>query len=305
MRILITGGTGLIGRALIENLSSADHQMVVLSRNPARVQGMPPDVRLVQWDARTAAGWAEFADGAGAIVNLAGAGVADARWTAERKRTIRQSRLDAGAAVVEAVEQAGQKPGVVVQASAVGYYGPRGAEDITESAAPGDDFLAKVCIDWEASTAPVEAAGVRRAVIRIGIVLSPEGGALPRMMLPFKLFVGGPLGSGRQPFPWVHIEDVARAIRFLIETPETNGAFTLTAPTPPTNAEFSRALGRAMGRPMWLPVPGFALRLLFGEMAQTLLSGQRAVPERLQAAGFTFHFSGAEAALRDLLEPDR
>jgi len=301
VRVIITGGSGLIGRALAAQLAHDGHEVIVLSRAPERITPLPLAVRATQWDARTANGWEDLADGADAIVNLAGENLAAGRWTAERKRRIRESRINAGHAVVQAVEAARQKPRVVVQASAVGYYGPRGDEEVTEEASAGDDFLAQVCMAWEESTRPVEAMGVRRVIIRTGVVLSAAGGALPRMVLPFKLFVGGPLGNGRQWFPWIHITDQVSAIRFLIEQEGARGPFNLTAPHPLTNGEFCRILGRVLRRPAIMPTPAFALRLLFGEMATVLLDGQRAVPKRLLDMGFSFRFPEAEAALRDLL----
>lgn len=307
MRIIITGGTGLIGRALAADLTGDNHEVIVLSRAPERAASLPTGVRAERWDARTAEGWGALADGADAIVNLAGESIAGAgfipsRWTTERKRRIRDSRLNAGRAVVQAVESASVKPRVVVQASGVGYYGPRGDEELTEEASPGQDFLARTAIEWEASTAPVESLGVRRAIIRSGTVFSTKGGALPRLLLPFRLFVGGPFGTGRQWFHWIHIADEVRAICFLIENEAASGPFNLVAPDLLTNAEFSRVLGRVMRRPALMRVPAFALRLLLGEMSIVLLEGQRAVPRRLQDLGFTFRFPEAEAALRDLLQ---
>jgi uncharacterized protein (TIGR01777 family) len=302
MRIIITGGSGLIGRALAASLAADGHEAILLSRTPERATGLPVGVRAAGWDGRTAAGWGYLADGAEAIVNLAGESIAAGRWTPERKRRIRDSRLDAGRAVVEAVRAATDRPRVVIQASAVGYYGPRGDEEITEQTPPGDNFLAQaVVVEWEASTAPVEALGVRRAVIRTGVVLSEAGGALPRLLLPFKFFAGGPLGSGRQWFPWIHIADEVGAIRFLIDSQAASGPFNLSAPNPLTNAEFSRILRHVLGRPTFVPTPAPALRLLFGEMATVLLDGQRALPRRLLDLGFIFRFQEAEAALRDLL----
>lgn len=301
MRTIITGGTGLIGRALAAELAAHDHQVIILSRAPERATGLPAGVRAEHWDTHTADGWAPLADGADAIVNLAGESIAAGRWTNERKRRICQSRLDAGRAVVQAVELVRQKPRVVIQASGIGYYGPQGDREITEDAAPGNDFLAQVAIEWEASTAPVEAVGVRWAIIRTGVVLSVEGGAFPRLLLPFRLFVGGPLGGGRQWLPWIHIADQAAAIRFLIETDNAVGPFNLAAPNPLTNAGFGQILGRVINRPSFVPTPGFAMRLAFGEMSTLLLDGQRAIPKRLLEMGFTFRFPHAEAALRDLL----
>ncbi len=301
MRVIITGGTGLIGRALAADLAAAGREVIVLSRNPQRSPAMPPGVRLEKWDGRTAQGWGDLADGAEAIVNLAGESIAGGRWTAARKRRIRESRLAAGAAVVEAVAAARQKPHVVVQASGAGYYGPRGDELILEDTLPGTDFLGQLAVEWETSTAPVEAMGVRRVVVRTGVVLSREGGALPRLILPFRFFVGGPLGRGRQWVPWIHITDEVRAVRFLMENPDAREPYNLTAPNPVPNAQMARVLGRVLGRPSWLPVPAPALRLLLGEMADVLLTGQRAVPQRLLEAGFIFRFPELDAALADLL----
>ncbi len=300
MKVIITGGTGLIGRALAAELLAAGHEVVVLSRNPRPAQGLPPEVRVERWDGRTAQGWGPLADGADAIVNLAGENIAGGRWTAERKRRIRQSRIDAGQAVVEAVRAAKRKPAVVAQASGIGYYGPHGDEEVTEDFPPGEDFLGRLAVEWEASTAPVESLGVRRVVVRTGVVLSREGGALPRLTLPFRFFLGGPLGSGRQWMPWIHITDEVRAIRFLLEKEDARGPYNLAAPRPVINRELARALGRVLGRPAWLPVPAPALKLLLGEMSAVLLTGQRAVPKRLLEEGFRFQWPELETALRNL-----
>jgi uncharacterized protein (TIGR01777 family) len=300
MRVIITGGTGLIGRALAAHLTERDYEVVLLSRRPERVAGLPAKARAERWDARTAEGWGHLANGAAAVVNLAGESIAGL-WTTQRKRRIRESRLNAGRAVAQAVELAKSKPRVVVQASGVGYYGPQGENEITEEAPPGDDFLGRLAIEWEASTASVEALGVRRAIIRSGAVLSTEGGALPPLLLQYRLFAGGPLGSGRQWLPWIHMADEVRAIRFLVENQNAQGAFNLTSPNPLTNADFGRAMGRVMKRPFLMPMPAFVLRLLAGEMSTVLLDGQRALPKRLLDLGFTFRFPDAEVALRDLL----
>lgn len=301
MRVIITGGTGLIGRALTNSLAADEHEVIILTRNANRRLDLPGPARLAEWDAATAEGWARHADGADAIVNLAGEGIADARWTDERKKRIYTSRINAGKAVMEAVTAASVKPRVLIQASAVGYYGPRGDEIVTEASSPGSDFLAQVCFDWEASTAGAASLGIRRAVIRTGLVLSSAGGAWPRIVMPFRFFAGGPIGSGRQYWPWIHIEDEVRAIRFLIDHPDAYGPFNLSAPEPLTNREFAQTLGQVMGRPAVMPVPGFALRTAFGEMATVLLDGQRAVPKRLQDLGFSFTYPTAEAAFRALL----
>ncbi len=316
-RIVITGGSGLIGRAVTRELVDAGWEVVWLSRRPQRLQNLPNGVSAEAWDARTSHGWGPMLDGDTAILNLAGENVAGGvwprnRWTAGRKRRIRDSRLDAGRAVSEAITKAKKKPCVLLQASAVGYYGPRGDETITETAEPGDDFLARVCVDWEASTAGVargeaEEDGVRRVVLRIGVVLSPDGGAFPKLLQPVKLGVGGPLGNGRQWMPWIHIDDIAGAIRFLLEDGSfledtgVSGPYNLTAPAPERNRDLTRTLGRVVRRPTVLPAPAFGLRLLLGDMADVLLTGQRAVPARLQQAGYAFRFPELEPALRDLV----
>jgi len=301
MRVIITGGTGLIGRALAADLAFELDEVIVLTRHPERATRLPKGVRAEGWDGRTAAGWGGLADGADVIINLAGESIAAGRWTAARKRRILESRVNAGRAVVEAVKAATRKPGIVIQASAVGYYGPHGDEEVIETTPAGKDFLADVCREWEASTVEVETLGVRRVVLRTGIVLSRVGGPLPLMRLPFLFFVGGPLGSGRQWFPWIHIADEIGAIRFAMKKTEAQGVFNLCSPNPLTNTDFSRALAKVMRRPAFMPAPAFAVRLMLGELSTLLLDGQREIPQRLQQLDFSFRFSEAEAALRDLL----
>ncbi len=301
MRVLITGGSGLVGRALAANLAAGGDEVVILSRRPQKAAGLPEGVRVELWDGRSAEGWSSLANGAAAIINLAGENISSGRWSDERKRVILESRLNASRAVIQAVKAASRKPRVVIQASAVGYYGPRGDEEVTEETAPGSGFLARVTSECENSVASLEATGVRCVVVRTGVVLSARGGALPRMLLPFRLMAGGTFGSGRQWFPWVHIADEVGAIRFLIENETARGPFNLTAPAPLTNAAFSRLLGRQLRRPSIVPMPAFVLRLLFGEMASVLLEGQRAIPRRLLQLGFNFQFPEAGSALKDLL----
>jgi uncharacterized protein len=300
-RVLITGGSGLIGRALSANMAANGYEVIVLSRSPERATGLPSNVRVEWWDARTAQGWSPLVDGAYALVNLAGEGIASGRWTAERKQRIRDSRLNAGQAVVEAVELAREKPRVLLQASGVGFYGNLLEGSASENRHVGRDSLALLAAEWEASTRRVEAMGVRRVIIRTGIVLSKDGGALPRMMLPFRFFAGGPVGSGRQWMSWIHIADEIGAIRFLVENEKAKGPFNLSAPKPVTNADFSRSLGRQLGRPAVVPAPEFLLRLVYGEMADVLLNGQRAVPRRLTHMGYSFRFSEIDTALEDIL----
>ncbi len=302
MRILITGGTGLIGRSLAFELAAHGHEPIVLSRDPDQANAdLPPGVRAEGWDGKSGAGWSELIDAETTIVHLAGAGVADARWTAERKREIRDSRIVSGQAVVAAIRAAPARPRVLLQSSAVGYYGPRGDEAVDESEPPGSTFLAEVCVEWEESTRAVEALGVRRALLRTGLVLTREGGALGKMLTPAKFGANGPLGSGRQGFPWIHLGDEIGAIRFLLDHAYASGPFNLTAPNPVAQAEFARALGRVLHRPSFLPAPAFALRLALGEMADMLLEGQLAMPKRLLELGYRFRFPDLDGALADLL----
>lgn len=307
MRVIITGGTGLIGSALAQSLAADAHEVLVLSRNPA-THTFPAGVRGEKWDGKTAAGWGHLADGADAIVNLAGApiagtGLIPTRWNAERKRRIRQSRIDAGTAVTEAIAAASNKPKVLIQSSGADYYGNVPSNQIVTEASPnGDGFLANVTIDWEASTAAVEAMGVRRVVLRTGMVLSTKSGSLPITVLPFRFFVGGPLGSGQQWWPWVHLEDAVHAIRFLIENEAATGAYNLCTPNPQKNKDFAKTIGRVLNRPSLLPVPAFALKLVLGEIAAIVLDGRRAIPEKLQEDGFAFKYAELEAALQDLLK---
>ncbi|MFQ5349330.1 MAG: TIGR01777 family oxidoreductase [Thermoanaerobaculia bacterium] len=235
------------------------------------------------------------------MVHLAGEGIADGRWSAERKRRIRDSRVESSAAVAAAIAAAEPRPAVLLQASAVGFYGPRGDEELTEESSPGEDFLAEVCGRWEQASAAVEELGVRRAVLRTGVVLAREGGARPKILLPFRLFAGGPVGNGRQYMPWIHLADEVGAIRFLLDTATAGGPFNLTAPEPLTNRQFGRVLGRVLRRPSFMPAPAFALKLALGEMSKILLEGQRALPRRLEEAGYRFRYPDLETALRDLL----
>lgn len=305
--VIITGGTGFIGRGLTRKLAANGCDVAVLTRRAdAHSQGREGRVQYARWDGRTAAGWGALADGAAAIVNLAGANIAARRWTAALKKTILRSRLAAGDAVVEAVSAAKVKPGVLVQASAVGIYGSRGDEELDESAPPGGGFLADVARRWEGSTAAVEEAGVRRVIIRSGIVLGRDGGVLPRLSRPFKYFAGGPLAGGRHWVSWVHYDDEVDAINFFIENDETSGVYNLCAPEPLKNRDFSRIMGRMLKRPWWWPIPGVLIRALYGEMADALLlASERAVPKRLLEAGFTFRYRNADAALNNLLTPQR
>jgi uncharacterized protein (TIGR01777 family) len=305
-RVIITGGSGFIGRQLATELLGQGYEVIALSRNPDGVNGLPDGVQVAQWDAATGNGWSDLAEGALAIVNLAGENLAGegffpSRWTDERKARIRNSRVRAGQAVGDAVRATQVKPQVVIQSSGIGHYGPREDKIVTEDDPPGTDFLARLTVDWENSTAAVAQMGVRHVSIRSGVVLSPDEGALKRLILPFKLFVGGPMGGGRQGFPWIHPADEVAAIRFLIENEAARGPFNLVAPEAVSLGEFGVKLARVMGRPYWMPVPAFALRGALGEVASTVLEGQKAAPKKLLDLGFKFAYPTAEAALRHLL----
>lgn len=300
MKVIITGGTGLIGRALTASLLDDKHEVIVLTRDPKKAPKMPEGTQLVTWDGRTANEWGEHVNGAEAIVNLAGASI-DKRWTPEYKKLIRESRINAGKAVVEAIQQATQKPKVLIQASAVGYYGPHGDDTVTEATPAGADFLAEVCREWEASTETVEAMGVRRVIIRTGIVLSKQGGALAKLLPVYRFFAGGPVASGKQYMPWIHILDEVNAIRYLMNNPKAAGIYNLSAPKPVTSKEFARSMGKAMNRPAFAPVPGLAMKAMFGEMSTIIVDGQRAVPQHLQQDGYKFRFDEPETALRHIL----
>ena len=297
MRIVIAGGSGFLGRALRRTLGAAGHQVDILTRRPraGRSDELP-------WVPNGASGpWAQALEGAGAVVNLAGEGIADKRWTAARKQALLSSRLDATSSLVKAMAELKTPPGVFVSASGVGYYGPTGDEPIAEGAPAGRDFLGEMASDWEAAAAPAEAFS-RLVLLRTGLVMGSEG-ALGKMLLPFKLGVGGRLGSGTQWMPWISVDDWAGLTARLIVDDTARGAFNLCGPAPVTNAEFTRTLGRVLHRPTIFPVPAFALKLALGELSDALLTGQRAVPEKALALGYQFRHATLEAALRSVLAP--
>ena len=303
MKTIITGGTGLIGRALAAHLADNGHEVVALTRDPGRARGsVDSRAKLVRWDGRSADGWGEHAADTDAIVNLAGENIGGSRWTEAFKKRVVESRLNAAAAVVDAVARASVKPKVVVQASGIGAYGDTGDAVVDEESPLGAGFLADVVRRWEPAIEPVKEHGVRVCAIRTGVVLAAGGGALPQLTLPFKLFAGGTIGAGRNWMPWIHLADQVRAIAFLIETESLEGPVNLCAPSPVRAREFNRLIGKAMRRPSWLPVPAFAVRTVLGEMADELiLSGQNARPRKLTDAGFVFRFAEAGEALVDLL----
>jgi len=306
MRIIIAGGSGLIGRELSSTLTNAGDEVLILSRNPEMVKEMPVGVRVIKWDGKTIQDWGQEIEKSDAVVNLtgenlSGEGFLPSRWTKDRKLRLVQSRVNSGIVLTKAIEMAGAKPAVFIQASGIGFYGTHQEKSLNESDDGGDDFSANLCKEWEAASQPVELMGVRRVIIRNGVVLSTKGGALPLLLLPYRLFVGGSFGDGHQIYSWIHITDEANAIQFLIHHNLTNGVFNLTAPNPLSNEEFGRTIGRVMKRPHYLSIPGFAMRLAFGEVSTMVLEGQKVLPQKLLEAGFVFKFPILEEALKELL----
>lgn len=301
VKVVIAGGSGWLGSALCRSFATDRHEAVVLSRSRRSPAGAPGS-RSIAWDGRTLGDWADEIDGADAIVNFAGESIAQGRWNAERKRSLRASRVEPTAVLVQAIERARRRPAVLANASAVGYYGDRGDETVTERDPPGSDFLARLVIDWEAAAQRAADLGVRVVLLRQGVVLGSGGGALPRITLPFRLFVGGPIGSGMQWVSWVHIEDVVGLFRLAIDCPDANGPMNVTAPEPVRYRDFAAAVGRALGRPSWLPVPPLGLRAALGELAEALLAGQRACPAVAQRLGYTFREADLDRALHRALK---
>lgn len=300
MKVLIAGGSGLIGQALTRSLLADGHQVWILTRSPSKAR-LPEGAVAVGWDARTTRGWGELVSGMDAVVNLAGAILADWPWTEAKKRRFMNSRVDASRALTDAVRAASPRPKVFVQGSAMGFYGPHPAEErVTEDFPPAEDFGARICRNNEAASDSLDEMGVRRVILRTSIVLSRQNVILFLMALPAQLFAGGRLGNGRQGFSWIHIDDHIAAVRFLMENENARGAFNLAAPNPVSNEEFLRAIAKVLRRPFWFPVPAFLLKLVLGEMSSMILEGQYVVPKRLQEMGFKFRFEQAESALRDL-----
>lgn len=303
MKVVLAGGSGLIGSELAKSLIGDGHKVVILTRNPARVQARISDVHWEYWDGRTANGWGKWVESADAIVNLTGENLSARRWTQKQKKLILSSRINSGKAIVQAIEQAKNVPGVLIQASGAGYYGVASSDLLDETVGSGSDFLSRIAREWEDSTRSIEMLGVRRVIIRSGVVLSSKGGALERMLLPFRLFVGGPLGSGKQWLSWIHIQDEVRAIRFLIENQNAHGAFNLSA-IPIQNREFSKTVGKILNRPSFINIPALILQIVLGEMSTMVLDGQRISSQKLIDHGFQFQFPEINVALADLLTKD-
>lgn len=297
LQVAVTGASGLIGSAVVARLQAAGHTIKRLVRRSAA----EPDE--VAWDPDGGTIDAQSLSGVDAVLHLAGESIAAGRWTAAKKMRIRESRVRGTRLVAETLQNLDPKPKVLVAASAIGYYGDRGTDQLDETSGPGEGFLVEVCRAWEAATDPAREAGIRVVNGRVGVVLSSQGGALPRMLTPFKAGLGGKVGSGKQYMSWIALDDVARAFHFAVETEMLSGPVNFVSPAPVTNAQFTKTLGRVLRRPTVLPLPAFAARLALGQMAdELLLASARVVPARLTEAGFSFEYPQLEPALRHVLQ---
>jgi uncharacterized protein (TIGR01777 family) len=296
MRVLITGGTGFIGRALCEALLARRHQVTVLTRDPGAAQRVLPL-------AATAVQHLKLIGAVDGVINLAGENVMASRWTPQRKQRLMDSRVGVTGQLIDWMRNAPSRPKTLISGSAIGYYGDCGDTAVDENAAPADDFAAGLCAAWEAEAGRAVALGLRVCRVRIGVVLERDGGALAEMLMPFKLGLGGPIGSGRQWFSWIHRADLVALLIRLLEDPQAQGAYNGTAPQAVRNAEFAQALGRALHRPAFMPTPPAVLRLALGERAQMLLTGQQVIPARTQALGFDYQYPTIESAMAAIFPP--
>ncbi|MCS6976434.1 MAG: TIGR01777 family oxidoreductase [Gemmatales bacterium] len=304
MRVFVAGGTGQIGGRLVEALRKRGDEVVVLSRNVAKAREKLGDgLTFVEGDAMQTGPWMDRVAGCQGVVNLVGEGIFARRWNDEFKKILRDSRIVSTTNIVTAIRKAEPKPAVLVQGSAVGYYGFRDDDtELTESSPPADDFMARLCVDWEAAAKPVEEVGVRLVLLRTGVVLDPRGGALPKLLTPFKMYLfGGPVGSGRQWVPWIHWADEVGLILWALDNSQVRGPLNAVAPQPARNKEMMQAVGAAMNRPSFWPTPGFMLRLGLGEVADVVVRGQKVIPRKALDLGYRFQFPEINAALRDLL----
>ncbi|MBI1902713.1 MAG: TIGR01777 family protein [Planctomycetia bacterium] len=305
MRVFVTGGTGLVGSRLVRALVARGDRPVVLSRRVREaVEQFGPKVEVAAGDPTTGGDWPAKVSGCDAVVHLAGESLFGKRWSAHQKEVIRTSRVDGTRNVVAAIAGAPERPKVLVSTSAVGFYGDVRDRELTESAAHGNDFLAQVCTAWE-NAALQAPEGVRVVVLRVGVVLAADGGALMQMLTPFKLGLGGPAAGGKQWVSWIHVDDLVRAYLEAIDNPNLAGPVNATAPHPVRNLDFSRCLARALHRPCAFPIPAFALKLRFGEVAVVVITGQKAMPAKLSRAGFTFRYATCDEAMADLFGKTR
>ena len=299
MRVVIIGGKGMIGQALANELARHEHQVTILTRSPVKNQSAGK--AFLQWDGQDDKKLALLLNGQEAVVNLAGESIGKKRWTKKQKSLILSSRVEPGNALVKALASLKSGPRILLQASAVGFYGP-GEEECDETSASGKDWLASICQQWEGVLAILDPKIIRLIKMRSGIVLSRAGGVLAQMALPVRFFAGGPIGNGRQWISWIHIQDEIRAMRFLLEHNECEGVYNLSAPNPIRNFEMEKSIARALQRPYWLPIPAFALKVALGEMSTLVLEGQRVLPVKLLQAGFNFEYDNIEVALKELYQ---
>jgi len=296
MKVMIAGGSGFLGRALTTSLLADGHQVYILTRGTGVISG----AQAVQWDAKTTDGWGHLVNEMDAMIHLAGKSLSSWPWTSAAKQAFHDSRIIPGLLLAQSIKEATHRPSVFIQASGINHYGLSG-DVADESTPPGDDFLAQLTVKWEDATKPVEELGIRRVVIRTAVVLGKGDGLLGLMALPIRLFAGGPLGSGKQAMPWIHVSDWVGGVRHLIASEIAQGAYNLIAPTPTSNAEFNRILANVLHRPYWFPTPAFLLRTLLGEMSVLIVEGRFALPKRLTESGYQYQFPGLREALVDLV----
>ena len=301
MKIAIAGATGFVGSRLVEQLQAQGHQVLVLTRSPQQVSNRFGSAEIVGYNPLKSGEWQASIDGCDAVINLAGEPIAEKRWTPAQKRVMLESRQIGTEKIVEAIEQATIKPPVLINASAIGYYGTSETSKFDETSPAGTDFLAEVCTKWEAAANKASESGTRVVILRLGIVLGENGGALGKMLAPFSAFVGGPIGSGKQWFSWIHRDDVVKLMIAAITDPNMCGVYNATAPNPVTMTDFAQTLGTVMNRPSWLPVPNFALEAMLGEGAIVVLQGQQVVPTNTLAQGFEFQYPTLTPALAAIL----
>jgi hypothetical protein len=300
MKVAITGATGFVGTRLVERLQEQGHQPLILTRNQAAAARAFPNLEIVTYTPTESGSWQQAIAGCDAVVNLAGEPIAENRWTPKQKQEILESRQLGTQKIVEAIAQANPKPSVLVNASAIGFYGTSETATFDEMSPSGNDFLAEVCQAWEAEARKVKDAGVRLVILRLGIVLD-NGGALAKMIPPFKLFAGGPLGTGQQWFSWIHRDDLVNLILEALTRPDIEGVLNATAPNPVRMSEFCQVLGKTLNRPSWLPVPSFALEALLGDGAMVVLEGQQVLPKKTTSYGFNYQYPTMEQALSEIL----
>jgi uncharacterized protein len=301
MKIAIAGATGFVGSRLVEQLQAQGHQILILTRSPQQASNRFPQAQVVGYNPLKSGDWQESISGCDAVINLAGEPIAEKRWTPAQKRVMMESRQIGTQKIVEAIEQATSKPPVLINASAIGYYGTSETSKFDETSPAGTDFLAQVCTAWETAAQAASASGTRVVILRLGIVLGENGGALGKMLAPFNAFVGGPIGSGHQWFSWIHRDDVVKLIIAALTDPQMQGVYNATAPNPVTMTDFAQTLGTVMNRPSWLPVPNFALEALLGEGAIVVLQGQQVIPTQTLERGFKFQYPTLQPALAAIL----